>query len=386
MKLVTKNQNLFDAYCKNKTQSQKENSETVMDDLLPDNWLERLQKTMVFNDSSIKNNDREYAIVFESFNTWSSFKETFKFKGHDNKVYYDNERKYIGLNKKVLEDKDYLYHRNYKDKLSVKDFAIQAIFHEIGHLIHDETMRSQQKKYVGQFLSSSESWANDLNALCSSSTTNMVATVHGNYLVDKSMIKEIKQTVSENFAELFAMAAITLCTTRENAIKLMEIMYEKRHNDEKQGYAYQLSGAMNQFLTDFKNGKEFNNLDELKDYIGIQTQKTVYKHTEQLINDSRYMDETLYFLGVLNKAMNINKTQMVPFLRTLEAKWGIKVPVLQFTNNTNYQKINDVFVATGNETYIGYSPKNKESIQDKIAQIRQDNRQNQQESSLSNKL
>lgn len=369
MKLITENQSLFQAYC------QTRQDLPVQTNLLPDNWLEKLQQSPLFQDESLTENTQEYKIVFESFNVWSSFKEKLKFKGHDSIIYYDKDRRYIGLSKKVLEEKE-LYDVLYKEKFSLQDFSIQAIFHEIGHLIHYETMISRQKKYQGEYLATSVAGADEMNALLSSGTRNMIATQYGNYMVDKRITEEIRTTALENFAELFSMAAITVCTSKENAMVLLENMYHNRLADEKKGYTYQLSGAMGQFLVDFKNGMIFDNLSELKDYIATQTQKTLHKQISEIINDNHYREESLFFMGVLNKAINAKQTQINSFCEVLEQKWNIKTPKAYFSTHTGKSKIDAVFYATSQETEIYYTTNKKAGIKDKITQMREESTQN----------
>lgn len=388
MNLVYKNRSLFLAYCQN---DRKHNAQTLPD-LLPENCLEILQDSFLFNNDQVKNNTEDYGIVFESFNVWSSFKEKFQFKGHDNLFYYDKERKYVGLNKKMLENPDMLYHKNYKDSLSVRDFATQGLFHEIGHMVQNETMEKVAGKFTGICIKpiKDELWAQELNAFRNTEMMGMIATPLGNFLTNISAVEHISETYEETFAELFSFTALTLCTSEDNALKIMQMNHEMRAAEEKQNpFAYKLSESTRHFIEDFKAGKRIESLAQLQDYVAIQTRKTIYKQVESYLNNPEYLEENLFLMGMLNKSLNTQQTQITPFLRTLEGKWNIKINTALNSSHSNYKRFNIIFQAITEQASV-YEPlsikssttkaseqkiekeENKEIVQDKISQLRHD--------------
>lgn len=390
MNLLYKNLSLFLAYCHNETKQDAQ----ALPDLLPENSLEILQNSFLFNNETVQKNTENYNIVFESFNVWSSFKEKLQFKGHNELFYCDKERKYVGLNKKILENPDMIYHKNYKDSLSVRDFATQGLFHEIGHLVQNETMEKVEGKFTGICIKTikDEFWAKELNAFKNTEMMGMIATSLGNFLTNTSAVENILETYEETFAELFSFTALSLCTSEDNALKMMQINHEMRANSEKESdVAYKLSDSTGQFIEDFKAGKKIESFEQLQNYVAIQTKKTIYKQVESYLNNSKKIEENLFLIGMLNKALNTQQTQITPFLRTLEGKWGIKINTNVYSTHPNYKQFNIVFQAISDQACV-YAPLKiksseskdstvqidtpKETVQDKIGQLRQDSQNN----------
>ena len=208
------------------------------------------------------------------------------------------------------------FHRLLFNSLKSTDFLTLTFIHEIAHYIQHQDFKIQQQllnnpqnNSINNFINKTLFY-NTPEEICKLSLPNES---EPDSKSRKDNNEHLHRIITEGFADSFSYIIFNQTShDKKNALEVLHNHLNARKVSREAATEYYFTDELLvKFLDDLKNGKQFKNLSEIKDYINQQIENYIPKFIEERLNkdDNTSLLMNKRYLGYISKRLQVNNIE-----------------------------------------------------------------------------
>lgn len=274
------------------------------------------------NNLSIKSIPHDF-INFETYEQIPGFRKKFPNAGDCAK--YNSQSGKIEIFQEVINSKfinksenfhDKSFHKILFESIKPNDFLKLTFIHEIAHYLQHQDFKIQQQllnnpqsNVVHDFINKTLFYTTP-EEICKLSSSNES---EPDSKSRKDLNADLHRIVTEGFSDSFSYIIFhQTASDKQNANKVLESHLNARKIARIESVEYYFTDhLLVKVLDDLKNGKQFKNLPEIKDYINQQIENYIPKFIEERLNkdDNTSLLMNKRYLGYISKRLQVNNIE-----------------------------------------------------------------------------